>query len=290
MPGMDGKCCLVTGATAGIGFYTALEIACMGATVLVIGRNQARCAEAVHRIRMQTGNGRVDYLEADLSSQVQIRTLAERFYQRYDRLDVLVNNAGGIFLRKKISVDGIEMTFALNHLSYFLLTHLLFDALHSCPSARVINVSSGSHLRQRLDFNNLQAGRFYNPVFAYGRSKLANILFTYELSRRLQGTHVTTNALTPGMVATDMWTMGLSWMAPLINTIGKRLAKTPLQGAQTSIYLATSPEVNGVTGKYFANLHPIQSDPYTYNKEIARQLWQISLEYVGLDGRNDQIL
>jgi NAD(P)-dependent dehydrogenase (short-subunit alcohol dehydrogenase family) len=287
---MDGKICLVTGSTAGIGFYTALEIARMGAAVLVVGRNQARCAAAVHRIRMESRNSHVDYLEADLSSQAQIRSLAQRYNKRYDHLDVLVNNAGGFFLRKKLSADGIEMTFALNHLAYFLLTNLLMHDLKACSTARVINVSSGSHLLQRLDFNDLQTTRFYNPVSAYGRSKLANILFTYELSRRLMGTHVTANALTPGMVATNMWTLGMRWMVPLINTIGKRMAKTPLEGAQTSVYLATSPEVEGVSGKYYANLRAINSDPYTYDEEIARKLWQESLEYVGMANGKDTFI
>jgi NAD(P)-dependent dehydrogenase (short-subunit alcohol dehydrogenase family) len=285
---MDGKLCMVTGATAGIGYYTALEVARMGASVIIIGRNHAKCTAAINRIRMASGNESVDFLVADLSSQAHIHALVKRFTERYDHLDVLVNNAGGFFLRRKMSVDGIEMTFALNHLAYFLLTTLLIDALKSSPSARVINVSSGSHLHQHLDFNDLQISRLYNPIKAYGRSKLANILFTYELSRRLQSTHVTANAVTPGMVATDIWNLGNPGLAFLINPVVKRIAQTPLEGARTSIYLATSPDVEGVTGKYFANLRPINSDPYTYDGVAAQQLWQKSLEFISMVGSNGQ--
>jgi NAD(P)-dependent dehydrogenase (short-subunit alcohol dehydrogenase family) len=285
---MEGKLCMVTGATAGIGYYTSLEVARMGASVILIGRNQAKCSAVCNRIRMESENGSVDYLVADLSSQSQIHALVNRFTERYDHLDVLVNNAGGFFLRRKMSVDGIEMTFALNHLAYFLLTTLLIDVLKSSVSARVINVSSGSHLHQHLDFNDLQLSRFYNPIKAYGRSKLANILFTYELSRHLWGTHVTANALTPGMVATDIWNLGNPWMALLINPVVKRVAQTPLEGAQTSIYLATSPDVEGVTGNYFANLRPINSDPNTYDGFAAQRLWQKSLQLISDADTNGQ--
>jgi NAD(P)-dependent dehydrogenase (short-subunit alcohol dehydrogenase family) len=279
---LDEKICLVTGATAGIGYYTALEIARLGAAVIVVGRNQARCLTAVDAIKEESGNHQVEYLEADLSSQAQIHTIAHKFYERYDHLDVLVNNAAGVFLRRKLSVDGIEMTFALNHLAYFLLTNLLIDAIKASSSARVINVSSGSHLHMNLDFNNLQLTRFYNPIQAYGRSKLANILFTYELSRRMVGTQVTVNALTPGMVSTEIWKKVHPWLTPLLNPIIQRIAQTPLEGAQTSIYLASSPEVEGVTGKYFANQRPVSSDPYTYGIDVAQKLWQISQQLTGM--------
>ena len=280
---MDGKMCLVTGATAGIGYVTALEIARMGATVILLGRNLEKCAAAVKMIREQTGNPEVEFLLADLSSQAQIRAAADKFHKEHDHLDVLVNNAGGFNLTRKLSEDGIEMTFAVNHLAYFLLTHLLFDALKRSPSARVINVSSGSHYGEHLDFNDLQLKRFYNPMQAYGRSKLANILFTYELARRLEGTHITANALTPGMVATDIWKKVNRWLTPLIDPLIRRMGQTPLEGAQTSIYLATSPEVNAVSGKYYANKKPIRSSQASYDQEAARRLWDLSLELVGLE-------
>jgi NAD(P)-dependent dehydrogenase (short-subunit alcohol dehydrogenase family) len=279
---MDGKICLVTGATSGIGYYTAREIARLGAKLVIIGRYEAKCIRAVQTIQADTGNPAVDYLLADLSSQTQIREAARRFYEHYDLLDVLVNNAGGFFLRRQISVDGLEMTFALNHLAYFLLTDLLLRALKASPSARVVNVSSGSHYNQQLDFGNLQFTKFYNPLHAYGCSKLANVLFTYELVRRLSGTRVTSNALSPGMVATDIWKKVNPWLTPLIFPVVQRLAKPALEGAQTSIYLATSPDLEGVTGKYYTGQHPVRSSAASYDLDAARRLWEVSLQLVGL--------
>jgi NAD(P)-dependent dehydrogenase (short-subunit alcohol dehydrogenase family) len=279
---MDGKVCLVTGATAGIGYSTALEIARLGAAVTIIGRNQAKCAASVKMIREQTGNPDVEYLLADLSSQAQIRLAAGQFHEQHDHLDVLVNNAGGFYLSRKLSVDGIEMTLAVNHLAYFLLTLLLLEALKRSSSARVINVSSGSHTGEHLDFTNLQLAKFYNPLQAYGRSKLANILFSYELARRLEGTPVTSNALTPGMVATDIWKKVNRWLTPLINPVIQRIGQTPLEGAQTSIYLASSADVEGVTGKYFADKKPVRSNPASYDLGSAKRLWDMSLDLVGL--------
>jgi NAD(P)-dependent dehydrogenase (short-subunit alcohol dehydrogenase family) len=280
---MDGKICMVTGATSGIGFYTALEIAKMGASVIVIGRNEDRCVATVNHIQEESANDSISYLLADLSSQEQIRRIADRFYQQHDHLDVLVNNAGGFFLRRKLSVDGIEMTFALNHLAYFLLTLLLLNALKASLNSRVVIVSSGSHLHEHLDFDDLQLSRFYNPMKAYGRSKLANILFTYELARQLNGTHVTANALTPGMVATDIWKKVNPVLTPLLYPFINWMGKTSQEGAQTSIYLATSPELDGVSGKYFANQQPLNSATSTYDVSSAQQLWQISLKLVGLN-------
>ena len=279
---MDGKVCMVTGATSGIGFYTALEIARMGGSVIIVGRDPTKCIASVDTIKNTSGNQSVEYLLADLSSQAQVQAIAREFYAYHDHLDVLVNNAGGFFLRRKLSEDGIEMTFALNHLAYFLLTILLLDALKASLSARVINVSSGSHLHKHLDFNDLQLAKFYNPVQAYGRSKLANILFTYEFANRMTDTHITANAMTPGMVATDIWKKVNRWLTPMIYPVLQRIGQTPLEGAQTCIYLATSPDVEGVTGKYYAYLHPIQSGLNTYDVTTAQRLWQMSLELVGL--------
>jgi NAD(P)-dependent dehydrogenase (short-subunit alcohol dehydrogenase family) len=282
MARMDGKICIVTGATSGIGYYTALEIAKMGASVMVVGRNQAKCENTVEQIRSESNSQSVEYLLADLSSQAQIREIARQFLDRHDRLDVLINNAGGAFLFRKLSVDGIEMTFATNHLAYFLFTLLLMGALKSSPSARIINVSSGAHHGGQLDFNDLQSKRFYNVATAYGKSKLANVLFTYELARRLAGTKITANALTPGMVATDIWKKVHPWLTPLIYPLIERFGMTPPEGAQTSIYLATSPEVEGVTGKYFVDKHPVSTSPESYDSEAAKKLWQASLDLVSL--------
>jgi NAD(P)-dependent dehydrogenase (short-subunit alcohol dehydrogenase family) len=280
---MDGKICLVTGATSGIGFCTAQEIARMGGRVILHGRNQAKCEQAVGLIQQATGNLAVEYLMADLSSQAQIHSAVAKFTEKYDHLNVLVNNAGGTFLRRMVTEDGFEMTFAVNHLAYFLLTNLLIEALKHSPSARVVNVSSGSHYGEHLDFDDLQLSKGYSIYRAYGRSKLANILFTYELARRLANTHITSNALSPGMVATDIWKKVNRFLTPLINPVIQRIGQTSLQGAQTSIYLATSPDVEGKTGQYYADMKPIKSSPLSYDLEIAKKLWEVSLELVGLE-------
>lgn len=283
MDSMDGKLVLVTGATSGIGYWTAMEIARMGAQVIIHGRNESKCIKSVEAIRAETGNTNLSYLLAEFSSQAQICDMASTFYKHHNHLDVLVNNAGAAFLFRRLSVDRIEMTFAVNHLAYFLLTNLLLPALQASPSARVVSVSSGGHNGERLEFDNLQLSHSYNPWSAYGRSKLANILFAYELARRMAGTKVTSNALTPGMVATDIWKKVNRFITPFIYPVVKRMGQTPLQGAQTSIYLATSSEVEGVTGKYFANMHQAQSSPASYDIEAARKLWEISARLVHLD-------
>jgi NAD(P)-dependent dehydrogenase (short-subunit alcohol dehydrogenase family) len=275
---MDGKICMVTGGNAGIGFYTAQEIARMGGAVVIIGRNPDRCDAAVRMIQLETGNPSVEYLLVDLSSQAQIRSAASKFIKKYDHLDVLVNNAGGVSLRRRLSEDGIEMTFAVNHLAYFLLTNLLIEELKNSRSGRVVNVSSGSHYGERLDFDNLQLKKSYRVYRAYGRSKLANVLFSYELARRMAGTHVTSNVLSPGMVATDIWKKVNPLVTSLINPVIQRIGQPPLQGAQTSIYLATSPEVEGVTGKYYTDCKPVHSSVYSYDLEAAKRLWEVSAQ------------
>ncbi len=279
---MDGKICMVTGGTSGIGYYTAQEIARLGAAVIIIGRNQVKCEASVKMMQHETGNLSIEYLLADLSSQAQIRSAAAMFTDKYDHLDVLVNNAAGVSLRRKLSVDGIEMTFAVNHLAYFLLTNLLINALKNSPSARVVNVSSGSHYGEQLDFNDLQLVKSYTIYRAYGRSKLTNVLFSYELARRMAGTLVTSNALSPGMVATDIWKKVNRFLTPLINPVIQRIGQPPLIGAQTSIYLATSPEVEGVTGKYYADRKPVHSSVYSYDLEAAKRLWEVSVWLTGL--------
>jgi retinol dehydrogenase-14 len=279
---MDRKICMVTGANTGIGFYTALEIARLGGAVIIIGRNREKCENAVSMIQRETGNLAVEYLLADLSSQAQIRSAAAQFNAKYDRLDVLVNNAGGAFLRRTLTEDGIERTFAVNHLAYFLLTNLLVEALKNSPGGRVINVSSGGHYGQQLDFDNLQLSKSYSIYRAYGRSKLSNVLFTYELARRMAGTHVTSNALSPGMVATDIWKKVNRLLTPFITPVIKHYGQSPLEGAQTSIYLATSPDVEGVTGKYFADCKPVHSSAASYDLDAAKRLWEVSLRLTGL--------
>jgi NAD(P)-dependent dehydrogenase (short-subunit alcohol dehydrogenase family) len=281
---INGKIILVTGATTGIGEWTANKLAAQGAQVVIHGRNQERCTAAVERIRGQSGNSAVESLAADLSSQAEVRRLAQEFCLRYPRLDVLVNNAGAFFLRRHYSVDGIEMTLAVNHFSYFLLTLELLDVLKASAPARIVNVASNSHWRQRLNFEHLDGGWFYQGWKAYGQSKLANILFTYELAHCLENeaapARVTVNALHPGFVATNIGkNNGLlaQWFVPVF----QRNALTPEQGAETSIYLASSPEVEGVSAKYFVDKREVPSSPESYDREAAAQLWQVSEELTG---------
>jgi NAD(P)-dependent dehydrogenase (short-subunit alcohol dehydrogenase family) len=280
---LSDKVCLVTGATSGIGEVTAEALATMGASVVMLSRNPGRCTRTAERIRSKSGNPAVDFLVADLSSQAEIRRVATEFRQRYDRLDILVNNAGGFFLKRQESSDGIELTFALNHLNYFLLTNLLLDLLKASAPARIVNVSSGAHNGGRIDFEDLQGKRSYGGWKAYSQSKLANVLFTYELARRLDGDQVTVNALHPGFVATG-FAKNNGWFASIGLSIVHLFARKPEEGARTVIYLASSPEVAGVTGKYFHDGKPVPSDPVSYNVETARKLWQVSAQMVGLEG------
>jgi retinol dehydrogenase-12 len=273
---MQGKVCLVTGATSGIGLVTACELARQGARVLLVGRNPAKCADTVEQIRARTGNRDVEGLLADLSSQQQIRDLAHQVGERYPRLDVLINNAGGMWLKREVSVDGLEMTFAVNHLAYFLLTHLLLDTLQASAPARIVNVASNAHRKATLDFDDLQAERHYGGWQAYCRSKLANLLFTYELARRLAGTGITCNALHPGWVATG-FARNNGWRGRLFQLASRCLAISPEKGARTVLYLARAPEVKAITGQYFVRERAVPSSAASYDEAAAKRLWQISL-------------
>lgn len=288
MPGvMQGKVCIVTGATSGVGEAAAVELARMGAVVVLISRNPEKCARVTAAIRDKTGNSSVDFIPADLSSQVEVRQAAAAFRQRYSRLDVLVNNAGSVFMQRELSLDGIEKTFALNHLSYFLLTNLLLDLLQTSRPARVVNVSSGAHYAQKLNFNDLQLEKWYGVFRAYGKSKLANVLFTYELARRMDGQGVTVNAMTPGMVATNIWSHS-GIFARFINLPIRWFGQTSEEGARTIVYLASSPEVEGVTGRFFVNQRPMPSSPESRSDEKARRLWEVSAQMTGWNAQGGQ--
>ena len=278
---LAGKVCMVTGATSGIGKVTARELAQRGAAVVVVGRSQAKSEATVSQLRQQTANPSVDFLLADLSSQQEIRRLAREFESRYSRLDVLVNNAGAIMLSRRESVDEIEMTLALNHLAYFLLTNLLLDILKSSAPARIINVSSNSHERAKLDFDDPQHRSRYWGWRAYARSKLANILFSYELARRLEGTGVTVNAVHPGLVGTNLLANNGA-LGRLLKVAVGIVGMSPERGARTSIYLATSPEVETVTGGYFFQEQEVPSSGASYDEDDARRLWQLSSDLTGL--------
>ena len=278
---MKNKICLITGATSGIGQAAAMGLAQKGATVIVHGRSEERAKATVAHIKSETGNPNVDYLLADLSVQAKIRALAAKFKSRYGRLDVLVNNAAAIYFTRQLSADGIEMTFAVNHLAYFLLTNLLLDALKASAPARVINVASNSHRGKHLDFNNLELKRGYWAGTAYGHSKLANLYFTYELARRLKGTGVTVNAMHPGFVATNM-AANNGWLVRLFLPFVHRNSLTPEQGASTIVHLASSPDVETVTGKYFVREREVESDPVSYDESAAKKLWDVSEKMTGL--------
>ena len=275
---MNGKICLITGANAGIGKVTALALARKGATVVMVCRDRTRGEAACADIKQLSGNPNVELLLADLSSQAQIRTLAAEFKSRHERLDVLLNNAGLYMATRTLTADSIETTFAVNHLAYFLLTHLLLDVLKQSAPARIINVSSGAHKRGKIDFNNLQGEQSYSGVYAYSNSKLANILFTRELARRLAGTNVTANCLHPGVVATHIFHS----TPKVIDWLVQMFAMSPENGAQTSIYLASSPEVAGVSGKYFYQQQEKMPRPAALDDEVAGRLWTVSAQLTGL--------
>lgn len=296
---MDGKICLVTGATAGIGLVTARELARRGATVVLVGRNAERGAQVAQAIIQETGNPSVEFLAADLSSQAQVRDLARRFLARHSRLHVLVNNAGALYAVRQESVDGIEMTLALNHLGPFLLTSLLLDALKAGAPARIVNVASVAHEDvDAFDFDDPQATRtrgvgsyprseLGNVLYSlllpmahpglrqYARSKLANLLFTRELSRRLAGTGVTVNALHPGVIASDFGA-GNGLYGWFMRRFFRLRGISVEAGAMTSLHLATAPELDGVSGGYFVLRRPAPCSAAANDADAAARLWTLS--------------
>jgi NAD(P)-dependent dehydrogenase (short-subunit alcohol dehydrogenase family) len=278
---MNGKICLVTGATNGIGLVTASELARQGARVTLVSRNAERCQAAIERIHQETGNQDVDFIAADLSSLSEIRRAAQEFQKRHARLDVLVNNAGGFFWKRVETVDGLEMSFALSHLGYFLLTNLLLETIKASAPARIINVSSDAHRGAHIKFDDLQNKRRYAGFRTYAQSKLMNVLFTYELSRRLEGSGVTVNAMHPGFVASG-FAKNNGLLFRIFMPLAQIGALSPEEGARTSIYLASSPDLEGASGKYFTKERAVQSDPASYDKQTARQLWDVSLELTHL--------
>ena len=277
---MTGKNVVVTGGTAGIGKATAVGLATLGARVAITGRDRVRAEAAAADIRAASGSPAVDVFTADMSSQAEVRRLAGAVLDAYPRLDVLVNNVGGFWAHRHVTADGLERTFALNHLGPFLLTNLLLDRLKASAPARVVTVSSGAHASGRIDFDDLQGAANYSGQRAYSASKLANVMFTYELARRLQGTGVTATVLHPGVVRTNF---GADDPAGLINAmlpLVRPFLKSPAAGAATTIYLASSTEVDGVTGQYFANRKPRTSTRISYDTALAARLWQVSTELV----------
>jgi len=281
-PVMAGKSVLVTGGTGGIGRATAIGLAALGARVGITGRDQARTEAAAAGIRAAPGSPAVDAFAADLSAQAGVRRLAARVLDTYPRLDVLVNNVGGFWAHRHVTADGLERTFALNHLAPFLLTNLLLDRLTASAPARIVTVSSAAHAQGRLDFDDLQSERNYSGQQAYSQSKLANVMFTYELARRLAGTGVTATAAHPGVVATSFGTEDQAAHLGIMIRVARPFMKTPAQGALTPVYLASSPQAEGVTGQYFAHRKPKASTKASYDTAAAARLWQASADLTGL--------
>jgi retinol dehydrogenase 14 len=279
--GMGGKTVLITGGTSGIGKATAVAMAAMGANVVVVGRNQERGGAAVEEIKAQSHNESVELMLADLSVQAEVRRLAEEFLERYDRLDVLVNNAGLVQSKRTETPDGIETTLAINHLAPFLLTNLLLGCLEQSAPSRVITVSSEAQRWGTMDFEDMQSRRKYRGFPVYGMTKLANIMFTYELAERLDGTGVMANCLHPGSVGTNFGQNNRGAMALFFRTF-KPFMRSPEQGADTLIWLASSPEVDGVSGKYFSDRKEIEAKKVAYDPAARRRLWEISEELTGL--------
>ncbi|MET0765683.1 MAG: SDR family oxidoreductase, partial [Blastococcus sp.] len=267
--------------SGGIGRATALGLAGMGADLAIIGRDRRRSGDAAREIRA-AGGGRVDVFVADLSSQAEVRRLADAVLRGLPRIDVLINNVGGYWNTRHVTADGLERTFALNHLAPFLLTHLLIRRLQESAPARVVTVSSDAQRLGRIDFDDLQGKRSWSGQRAYNQSKLANVLFTYELGRRLEGTGVTATVLHPGVVRSGFGAEDPGRIQRMITPF-MGLMKSPEQGARTPVYLASSPEVEGVTGQFFAKCTPRGSAKRSYDLDDARRLWEVSAQLVGLD-------
>ncbi len=274
---MRGKVCIVTGANSGIGKATALGLAGMGAAVVMLCRDRRRGEAARAEIKERSGSDAVDLMLADLSVQASIRDFAERFERAYGRLHVLVNNAGVVASRRTVTADGLELTFAVNSLAPFLLTNLLLEALKAGAPARVVNVAGSLHRWGKINFDDLQLEKNYGVARAGCRSKLALVIFTYELARRLDGAAVTANCLHPGAVRAGI-AKGLPWYLRAAAVVARPFLLSPEEGARTSVYLASSPALEGVTGKYFNRMREARSSPASYDEEVAARLWRVSEE------------
>jgi NAD(P)-dependent dehydrogenase (short-subunit alcohol dehydrogenase family) len=281
MVDMQGKRCLVTGATQGIGRAAALALAKSGASVVIVARDPKRTLETVEELRQESGNPHVEALVADLSRMPEVRRVAREYASRYPRLDVLINNAGAVFAQRQMTEDGYERTFALNHLAYYALTTDLLDLLRRSAPARVVNIASVVHTMARLDFDDLMVEKRYTGMRAYSRSKLANVMFTLELSRRLQGTGVTVTCVHPGMVHTNFGKVDLrNLFTKIIGPFFRPFMVGPEQGADTAVWLASSPEMAGVTGKYFIRRKERKVNPQALDTAACARLWEISEQLV----------
>ena len=277
---MQAKVCLITGANSGIGKATAVGLARLGATVVMVCRSRQRGDNALLDVKKKSGNNDVHLLLADLSSAAEIRGLADRFRRRFSRLDVLVNNAAVLTARRRVTRDGFELQFFVNHLAYFLLTNLLIDVLKTSAPSRVVNVASTAHSSGVLDFDDLQGEKHYRGWQTYANTKLANVVFTYELARRLEGTGVTANCVHPGVTHTGLL-RGFSFVLNVLFHVLQVFFKSPDEGAATPIYLASSPDVTNVTGKYFRNKQPMGTSAVSNDEALQKRLWEVSESLTG---------
>lgn len=279
---MSNKICVVTGATSGIGKETAMALVLKGSFVIIVGRDVKKCKATVNKIKLLTGSVLIDYLCYDLSDLKQVRNLAKVLKQNYDHIDVLVNNAGGYFIKRYESVDGYEMNLALNYLSPFLLVSLLMDLLEKSDRGRIINVSSGAHVQGKIQFDDLQSKRQFNGFKSYAQSKLALILFTYELDRKLKNTNISVNAMDPGIVATNFGKNNGLLRFFLRRLIKGRNDISAAEGAETVIFMATSPEISNIRGGYFIKNKQVKSSEDSYDQELAKELWEVSENLINI--------
>jgi NAD(P)-dependent dehydrogenase (short-subunit alcohol dehydrogenase family) len=275
---MKGKIVLITGATSGIGREAALALARLGAQVVIVGRDQLKTQQTTDWIKQESGSDQIDSFLADLAEISDIKNLADQFSKKYHHLDVLLNNAGSFFLGRQLNRSGFERTWMTNYLSPVLLTSLLLKKLEASPEGRIINVSSALHKNGKIEFDNLNGEKKYSGSHAYANSKLALVLYTFLLAKKLVGTNCVVNALHPGVVATGIWKSTGGPLKPLLMFIANTLSRfgfilTPEQGAKTLIYLASSPEVQGINGKYFVNCKEVPSAPVSYETELQQKLW-----------------
>lgn len=286
---MHGKTCIVTGANQGIGKATAIGLARVGARVVMVCRNRERGEAARSEVMQASGSEQVTLHIADFARQRQVRSVADELIAAYDRIDVLLNNAAVVSREREVSEEGFEMQWAVNHLAPFLLTDLLLPTLLDNPGARIVTVASDAHRSGQIGFGDLQSERHYSLWKAYAQAKVANVLFTYALARRLEGRALTANCLHPGVIATTLLKQFTPHAAPWLRWVIDLVMASPARGARTSIYLATSPEVAGVSGQYFKRRRPARSASLTYDRALQERLWALSMEQTGA-GQNAERL
>jgi len=281
LPSMRGKTAVITGANSGIGKATAIQLAKMGATIVMACRDKGRGNAAIADVKLASKNPEVHLLMVDLALQASVRQFAKEFESRYRRLDVLVNNAGTILANREMTPDGIVTMFAVNYLSQFLLTNLLLPRLVASAPSRIVNVTSALHFRGHLDFKDIQAKKHYKSSTSYSQAKLAMVLFTYELARRLKPTGVTVNCVNPGAVASSLGRSDAGLLATVMIAANPFLTQ-PEEGAEGPVYLSSAPQLSNVTGQYFVKKKPEQSSAESYDEEEAKKLWEVSAQMTGL--------